>query len=70
MKKTHIYQNVKENIATMSYCQHTVSEPIVTCSKLAIKTAESHGSRISVFTNNFEHISHIVLVFLLITLNK
>ena len=70
MKKTHIYQNVKENIVTMSYGQHTVFEPIFTCSKLAIKTAESHGSRISVFTNNFEHISHIVLVFLLTTLNK
>ena len=36
------------------------------CSKLAIKTPER---RSGVFIVNFEHISHLVLVFLLLTLN-
>ena len=35
--------------------------------KLAIKTAER---RPGVFIVNFEHISHLFLVFLLLTLNK
>ena len=38
-------------------------------SKLTINTPEQrHWHRCSVFTVNFEHISHIVLVFLLLTL--
>ena len=36
------------------------------CSKLTIKTPER---RSGVFIVNFEHISHLVLVFLLLTLN-
>ena len=40
------------------------------CSKLTIKTPERHQWRRSgVFVVNFEHISHLVLVFLLLTLN-
>ena len=40
------------------------------CSKLTIKTPERHDWRRSdVFNVNFEHISHLVLVFLLLTLN-
>ena len=40
------------------------------CSKLAIKTSERRQWRLSdVFIVNFEHISHLVLVFLLLTLN-
>ena len=40
------------------------------CSKLTIKTPERRQSRRSgVFIVNFEHISHFVLVFLLLTLN-
>ena len=40
-------------------------------SKLTIKTPERlQCRRSSVFILNFEHISHIVLVFLLLTLNK
>ena len=40
------------------------------CSKLTIKTLERwHWSRSSVFIANFEHVSHIVLAFLLLTLN-
>ena len=40
------------------------------CSKLTIKTPERrHWLRSSVFIVNFEHISHLALVFLLLTLN-
>ena len=39
-------------------------------SKLTIKTLERrHWHRSGVFIVNFEHISHVVLVFLLLTLN-
>ena len=41
------------------------------CSKLTIKTPERRQWRRSgVFIVNFEHISHLVLVFLLLTSNK
>ena len=41
------------------------------CSKLTIKTPEGHQWRCSgVFVANFEHISHLVLVFLLLTLSR
>ena len=40
------------------------------CSKLTINTPErGHWHRSGVFIVNFEHISHLVLVFLLLTLN-
>ena len=40
------------------------------CSKLTIKTPERRQwGRSGVFTVNFEHISHLVLVFLLLPLN-
>ena len=41
------------------------------CSKLTINTPERrHWRRSGVFIVNFEHISHLVPVFLLLTLNK
>ena len=41
------------------------------CSKLTIKTLElRHWRRSGVFIVNFEHISHFVLVFLLLIVNK
>ena len=41
------------------------------CSKLTIKTPERRSwCRSSVFIVNFEHISHLVLVFLLLTLSR
>ena len=41
------------------------------CSKLTIKTLERrHWYRSGVFNVNFEHISYLVLVFLLLTLSK
>ena len=40
------------------------------CSKLTIKTPErQHWRRSGVFIANFEHVSHLALVFLLVTLN-
>ena len=41
------------------------------CSKLTMKTPEQcHWRRFSVFIVNFEHISHLVLAFLLLTLSR
>ena len=41
------------------------------CSKLTIKALErGHWRRSGVFIVNFEHISHLFLVFLLLILNK
>ena len=41
------------------------------CPKLTIKIAERcHCRRSGIFIVNFEHISHLVLVFLLLTLNR
>ena len=41
------------------------------CLKLTIKIAERrHCRRSGIFTVNFEHISHLVLVFLLLTLSR
>ena len=40
------------------------------CSKLPVKTPERrHWRHSGAFIVNFEHISHLVLVFLLLTLN-
>ena len=41
------------------------------CSKLTIKTPERrHCRRSGVFIVNFDHISHLVRVFLLLTLSR
>ena len=39
------------------------------CLKLTIKTPERRWRRSGIFIVNFEHISHLVLVFLLLNLN-
>ena len=49
--------------------------PASTCSKLTIETLEQdvkyvHWRRSGVFIVNSEHISHLVLVFLLLTLSR
>ena len=53
-----------------------LTQPEITCSKLTIETlekglkyAQSQRRRSGVFTVNFEHISHLVLMFLLSTLS-
>ena len=41
------------------------------CSKLTIKIPERrHWRRSGIFIANFEHISHLILEFLLLTLNR
>ena len=43
----------------------------VKCSKLTIKTPQRrHSRRSGVFIVNFEHISHLALVFLLLNLSR
>ena len=39
------------------------------CLKLTIKTPERHWRRSGIFIVNFEHISHLALVFVLLNLN-
>ena len=60
---------------TLSVC--VISRPAITCSKLTIETLEQgvkyeqpHWRRSGVFIVTFEHISHLSLVFLLLTLTK
>ena len=55
-----IYLLKVNNINTRTRCE--------ICSKLTIKTPEQRWRRSGVFTDNFEHISHLVL-FPLLTLN-
>ena len=62
--------------------QERVTQPAVTCSKLTIETLEQgvkyvqsqqerrQWRRSDVFVVAFEHISHLVLVFLLLTLSR
>ena len=54
-----------------------LNKPAFTCSKLTIETLEqgvkyvqNHWRRSGVFNVNFEHISHLVLRFLLLTLSR
>ena len=49
-----------------------VTQPAITCSKLTIGTLEQGVKwRYSgVFIVNFEHISHLVLMFLMLTLSR
>ena len=48
--------------------KNTLPQPAITCSKLTIK--HGHWRRYGVFNVTFEHISHFVLVFLLLTLSR
>ena len=58
-----IYQLKVNNRYTRTRCEK--------CSKLTIKTLERrYWRRSGVFIANFEHISHLVLVFLLLTLSR
>ena len=49
--------------------QDGIAQPAITCSNLTMKTAKRrHWLHSDVFIINFEHISHLVLLFLLLTL--
>ena len=49
----------------------TLEAGVKLCSKLTIKIPERrHRCRSGVFIVNFEHILHLLLVFLLLTLNR
>ena len=57
-------QKKKENLS------YEITPPAIACSKLTIKTPERRQlCRSGVFIVNFEHISHLVLEILLLTLN-
>ena len=48
-----------------------INQPAITCLKLTIETLEQGVKYAqSVFTVNFEHISHFVLVLLLLILSR
>ena len=55
-----------------TYLVIVVTQSVFTCSKLTIKTLEQgvkYVRRSGVFIVNLEHISHLILVFLLLTLS-
>ena len=55
----------------VGFADHT--QPAITCSKITIETLEQGGKYVhcsGLFIVNFEHIPHLVLVFLLLTLEK
>ena len=66
---------VKKNTSQLSFtCSKSINrntrKRCETCSKLTIKTPERRRRRSGVFIVNYEHISHLFLVLLLLTLNK
>ena len=66
VKRDFIINRISENLeAYLGSCQISLTHPAITCSKLTIETLEQ-----GVFIVNFEHISDLVLVFLLLTLSR
>ena len=57
-----------------NHIKYQMSQPTITCSKLTIETLAQLWNMFKVnkvnFIVNFEHISHLVLVFLLLTLSR
>ena len=63
--------NNPANIYLFKVNNKNTSEKSEICSKLTLKTLEQrHWLRSVVFIVNFKHISHLSLVFLLLTLNQ
>ena len=68
---THLFPGPSQLTFTCSKLTiKTLEKRCEICSKITIKTPERSQSRRSgVFIVNFEHISHLFLAFLLLTLN-
>ena len=59
------------NICLFKINNRNTRKRCVICSNLTIKIPEQHRwRRLSIFIVNFEHISHLFVLFLLLTLNK
>ena len=62
--------NERESIYLLKVNNRNTRTRCEICAKLTIKTPERpHWPRSGVFIVNFEHISHLVVVFLLLTLD-
>ena len=63
--------DISANMCLFKINNRNIRKWFEVCSKLTINIPEQHeGRRSSVFVVNFEHISHLFLVFLLLTLKK
>ena len=67
-KKPTVTRPLKLKNEVTNQLQFFISRPAFTCSKLTIETVEQ-WRRSGIFIVNFEHVSHLVLVFLLLTSN-
>ena len=64
------WANIQANIYMFKVNNKNARVRCEICSKLTIKTERRHWCRSNVFIVNFEHIPHLVLVFLLLTLSR
>ena len=70
MKTSLAHHNNPASIYLLKVKNRNTKTRCEICSKLTIKTPEQRQWRRSdVFIGNFEHISHLVLVFLLLTMD-
>ena len=60
---------IPAGIYLLKFNNRNTSKSCEICLKLTIKIPEQRRRRSGIFIANFEHISHLVLVFLLLTLN-
>ena len=70
--RVHNLNSKDKNIFDLLERARDPTQPAFTYSKLTIETLEHgrHWRRSGIFIVNFEHISHLVLVFLLLTLSR
>ena len=71
--------NLKESSAWETSNFEVASQPAIACSKLTIETLEQGMKYVQSYKDtrttpvdivNFEHISHLIIVFLFLTLNR
>ena len=68
--KKNIFERISPN-ASSEIQSFSFSQPAITYSKLTIQTPERrYWRRSGVFIVNLEHMSHLVLLFLLLTLSR